>query len=386
MKQIKLITAATVATLLVGCATNGGSFLPNVTTANLSNDKLQVAVGTANVGFDETSGLNVVATLRQPGGLSAVLLDTPTITGPEGFTVPAAGGCSGIDVGTNHISASPQAPPGTVPEATTFGTSGGLFSYGVAPDNSVQGGGASFGLFLEPFYSPTTFFSNCGGVPFQGGPPAYKFFNDGSFPAGFSGYTQGFNAFEAGAPVAGQYSLAVNVPLANAPSVNFNANATLTNTTLLPLPAASLTEDGLGGGTANVNVGVDARVVETMIYIVDLDWNATNGKEVFYSVGPLAGTGALNGPLPDMLGPCLPVGCENTANATQTLVPGDDYLVYAVTYDYPAFEAGPPGNKSEAPAITGPNSGGQADIAISGVSEFAYAGGGAVIRHRFPHR
>ena len=365
MRYSRFIIAAVAASLLAACATNGGSFTPSVTQTNLGSDKLQFAVGTANIGFDDATGLNVVATLRQPNGLSAVLLDTPTITGPEGFVVPDYIANS-VDNGTDHISGSPQVAPGVNPVVSTFGIYGGLFSYGVAPDNSTETAGASYGLYYEPF------FSGSGGAPFEGGPPAYPFFNDGSYPSGFTGYTQGFNAFEGTGIVAGQYSLAANVPIANAPSVNFSGNATLTDTTLLPEPSASLVEDGNGGGTAEVTVGDDPRVVETMIYIVDVDYDGTNNKFEYYSVGPLDGTGDLEGPLPDALGPCTPVGCENTAKAQPTIVEGDDYIVYAVTYDYPAFEAGPPGNKSETPTITEAASDNQADIAISGINEFEY--------------
>ena len=77
------------AAILAGCSTNGASINPSVSRGNLNNDKLQLAVGTANIAFDGAIGLNVVTTFRQSNGLSAVLLDTPTITGPAGFVVTA---------------------------------------------------------------------------------------------------------------------------------------------------------------------------------------------------------------------------------------------------------------------------------------------------------
>jgi hypothetical protein len=45
------------------------------------------------------------------------------------------------------------------------------------------------------------------------------------------------------------------------------------------------------------------------------------------------------------------------------MIAGDIVIVAAVGYDYPAFEAGPPGNTSQKPAIAGAN--GQADITMS---------------------
>jgi hypothetical protein len=42
---------------------------------------------------------------------------------------------------------------------------------------------------------------------------------------------------------------------------------------------------------------------------------------------------------------------------------GDEYRFYAASFDYPMFEAGPPGNTQQKPAITGAN--GQADITTS---------------------
>jgi hypothetical protein len=39
------------------------------------------------------------------------------------------------------------------------------------------------------------------------------------------------------------------------------------------------------------------------------------------------------------------------------------YFVVAVGYDYPAFEAGPPGNTQQAPALVGANL--QADLTMS---------------------
>jgi hypothetical protein len=90
--------------------------------------------------------------------------------------------------------------------------------------------------------------------------------------------------------------------------------------------------------------------------------DATSGA--FFTVGPLAGTGTVNYTLPNNLGAC-------TTNCPQpSMASGDTILVAAVGYDYPAFEAGPPGNTSQTPAITGAN--GQADITMSPVVTQTY--------------
>ncbi|HEY5257859.1 MAG TPA: hypothetical protein VIJ12_05705, partial [Candidatus Baltobacteraceae bacterium] len=65
-------------------------------------------------------------------------------------------------------------------------------------------------------------------------------------------------------------------------------------------------------------------------------------------------------------GPCNGSGCQ-TAAATQqpTMNSGDFYYVSAIGFDYPAFEASPPGNIAPKPTIVGAN--GQADITMSPV-------------------
>ena len=367
MKRRLQFAGILAAALLAGCSTNGASFNPSVTRGNLNADKLQMAVGTANIAFDDSIGLNVVTTFRQPNGLSAVLLDSPTLTGPAGFVV--TGNAPSGDAGTNHISSTPQTlnPPNPCP--TTFCIAGGAFKYGFAPYNSDNFGdpypnGPS--LYSVPFYSGDS-------VPIAGGPPAYPFFNDGTFISGFPGYSQGFNAFETTA-VTGAYSLSVLVPAANGPSKTFNVSASISDLTPLPtLGAPGFVEAGAGGGPASVTVPADARIVKTIIYKVD------DSSGNFFTIGPLAGTGDLGGSLPDLLGPCSGQGCQNGAGATPSLNAGDSYTVYAITYDYPAFEASPPGSNSETPVIA--SAAGQADVSISLLTNATYGGGGIRPRH-----
>jgi hypothetical protein len=360
MNRLRLALFFCVASVVAaGCSSNGTAAVPGAKQVDLSMDKLQVAVGTANIAFDGTVGLNVLATFRQPSGFSAVLADTPTITGPASFVVPPA--APPLDAGTNHISATPQIMPTPDPPQTTFATNGGVFSYGFGPFNSDNTSSAfypgnpnsyNFADYTEPFYAKSP-----NPPVVLGGPPAYPFFTDGTYPPGFAGYPQGFTAFEA-APVAGSYSLSVVVPIVSGPSPVFTAAATLTSTTPLPtLGKPAFTKDGLGGGTVTISIPADARIVETMVYVEDTT------AATFFAVGPLRGTGALVAPLPDKLGPCVGSGCQNGPGATATIPTGDSYVVYVVTYDYPAFEAGPPGNTNQTPVIVGAN--GQADLSMS---------------------
>jgi hypothetical protein len=389
-----LVVCALAGTQLSGCSTNGSASLPSTSQAPLSQNKLQLAVGTARIGQDATVGLNVVATLRQPNGLTAVLADTPTLSGPAGFTIPASmpGAYTGtvatagpnVDAGTNHVSASPQVPLSNANLVnSTLGTFTGVFSYGFGPFNCDQNctnisgyypgnpngsGGNGFSSSIYDGSSilaaatksadptqPLPFFS---ADPFDYlvGPPAVPFFNDGTFPLGFAGYLPGFTVFEL-PPVAGGYSLSVNVPAANAKPVTYTASATLTSTA--PLGAISVAVTSATGGGMSGTVTIPTGVTETEVFVQDI----TSGH--FYTV-LVTGTGTQAWSIPATLGSCSGSGCQNGAGATPSFSSMDVYSVAAVGYDYPAFEAGPPGNTQQTPTITGAN--GQADITMSPVT------------------
>lgn len=399
MRMLKALSQALglaiAAALLAACAANGVAKNPGVTQANLAANKLQFAVGTARIGQDGTVGVNFVSTLRQPNGLSGPLANNPRITGPAGFVVPAgAGGAyssagANLDAGTNHISSSPQVPLNNAGLVnTTLGTFSGVYSYGLGPFNSdqstVSGGyypgspNATAGNgFTSSNYDGTSMVAAVAGfdeiqplpyfsadpMEYITGPPAVPFFNDGTFPSFFAGYAPGFTPVEI-APVAGTYSLSVHVAAQNAAAFTYAQNATLASAAALPaLPAPTFAGDGAGGGNGTVNV--PGGVTETMVYIVD----ASAGPQ-FYAIGPLAGTGALPFVLPDHLGPCIGSGCQNSANATNSLNTGDTYFISAVGFDYPAFQAGPPANRQQTPVIVGAN--GQADITMSPVVQATY--------------
>jgi hypothetical protein len=369
--------AAAVA-LLTSCGvTQGNAQLPSVTSVNPATiGKLQFAVGTAQLATG-TVGLNVVTTFRQADGHSAVLVDTPSIAGPAGFTVPVTGslnanggGGSGNDAGTSSITSIGQAASVATPAPPpdTLGATGGDFGSGLEPFNENQSSNAYYPgnpapggpspSYGEPFYS--TFYDNNGTPPqaFLIGPPAVSFFNDGTYPHNFAGYQTGFNAFAA-TPVTGTYTMTVVVPTSSK-SATYTATATLKSTTPLPvLPAPTFTEDGAGGGTASIVIPSGTAITETIVYVVD----STSGT--YFASGKLTGSGTLTFKLADNLGNCgSPQNCENSSSTSKPSIgSGDQYYVYAASFDYAQFEAEPPGNTQQTPTITGSN--GQADVTLS---------------------
>jgi outer membrane murein-binding lipoprotein Lpp len=372
VNHYKLIAAVAVGALLAGCSANGTASPPASVVTNPNNTSvMQFAVGTANMGQTGTVGLNTVSTFRQANGFSAALVNTPTITAPAGFVPPACGaGC--VDNAASHqMSGAPQnVNPNVANPVTTFGQTGGVFSFGLAPENESTTGAAVYTRYANPIGGAST-------INYGGGPPAYPFFKDGTFPSTFTGYSQGFTMFAA-APVAGVYTLTDTVATGNAGTFTFSATSTLANLTPLPaITTPTFVKDGTGGGSGVVTVPVDARVVETMVYFQ----NTTQGT--FFAVGPIRGTGPQNYTLPDFLGPCggaAGTGCQNNA-ATRSLTlrvgaggpgTGDSFIVYAATYDYPMFEGSPPGNVQQAPVINGgAATSNQADITTSPASASA---------------
>jgi hypothetical protein len=352
-----------------GCSSGQSSAEPGTTSVNVTNFKAQLAVGVATF-VDGSTGLNVVATFRQPDGLSGTLLNTPTIVGPAAFRVPA--GMGGVDGGTNHISASPQVPPLATPTSTTLGTTGGVFAYGLAPDNSDTTGSSYNFVYDGAFYDATGALmgADSGGNPieFRGGPPAYPNVLDGTYPSGFGGFTEGFTEFDA-PPVAGTYTLSIVVPAANAASTTIAATpGAIANVagSLGPIAAApAFVEDGNGGGTATCAVPLNAK--ETLVDITDVTADAFF-TAVVKGGGAIAATFAPN------------IGAYSGGVAGPTLTSGDEYSVSCIATNYPAFEAGPPGNLQQLPTIVGAN--GQADISFSPNLDATYGGASANARKR----
>ena len=356
--------------IAAGCSSGQSSAEPPTSSVNVQSFKAQLAVGVATF-VDGSTGLNVVGTFRQPDGLSGTLVNTPTITGPAAFRVPP--GMGGVDGGTNHISASPQVPPLDTPTSTTLGESGGMFSYGLAPDNSDTSGSLYNFVFDGAFYDGTGALmgADSGGNPieFRGGPPSYPNILNGTYPSGFEGFTQGFTEF-ATPPVAGAYGLSIVVAAANAATTTVIGSPAgrITN------PAGSLgaiaaapafVEDGNGGGTATCTV--PATAAETLVDISDV-----TAITFFSSV--VHGGGAITAKFAD------DIGASSGTVTSPPLAAGDEYSVSCIAVNYPAFESGPPSNVQELPTLVGSN--GQADISFSPNLDATYGGAAAASMHR----
>ncbi len=367
IERTGLLAALSVA---AGCSSGQSSAEPPTTGVNVASYDAQLAVGVATF-VDGSTGLNVVATFRKPDGLSGTLVNTPTITGPAGFHVPA--GMGGVDGGTNHISGSPQVPPLSSPTSTTLGETGGVFTYGLAPDNSDTSGSLYNFVYDGAFYDATGALmgADSGGNPieFRGGPPSYPNVLDGTYPSGFEGFTQGFVEFDT-PPVAGAYGLSIVVAAGNAATVTVTGKpgGTITNTagSLGAIAAApTFVEDGAGGGTASCTT--PATATETLVDITDV-----TAVTFFSSV--VKGGGAITTTFKPNLGAYV------SGVAGPTLTSGDEYSVSCIAANYPAFESGPPSNLQELPQITGAN--GQADISFSPNLDATYGGASATAKKR----
>jgi len=416
---------AAVSALLAGCS-GGANGIPPISSTNpISTGALEFAVGTANL-YGTNVGLNVVSTYRKAGGLSNVLVDTPTITGP--FTLPASSAAGGE--GFDPYSTLPGGPskeevaakatitgtsqslhPGTPvcvqvtpcidsgvsvpPNTSTFGQAGGVFVNGISPGNSTNGGVASsYVPYTEPMYdtTPNTF------VDF-GGPPTFDpdgtglGLRDGlnSLGAGVLGIPEGITTFANVVASAGTYTLSVAVPTGVSSYGTVTATANLGSTAVLgTITAPTLTLDGKGGGTFTV-AALPAGVTEELVQIVDFGPLNSMGQSLGVScqgpigaaegAGPVYYTILVKSPgrytLADTIGPNTTVtqgksvitpspsictGKQNTA-AAGSATPGDSYSVQAIGADYPLYESLYPVNTSQTPTLVGAK--GQADITIS---------------------
>ncbi|HEY4442000.1 MAG TPA: hypothetical protein VGN14_16190 [Candidatus Elarobacter sp.] len=402
--RVPSVLLALAALALAGCGGGGGAE-PPITKANLAQNTLQFAAGVATFP-DGSHGLNTVATFRQPNGLSATLVNTPTITGPftnpaasstscpgSGFVIDLVGraylagfaqfagnfsvaGAAGVDAGTNRISGSQQVAPGTSVTCTSLGEGGGVFAYGLSlqnqtPDQTLNVGPAYF--YPQPLFAPGL----QAPIRYAGGPPAYPNVRTGTYPSGFVGYAQGFLTFAIGTPPAGTYSLNVLVPASNAASATFNASSTIANVAgLAPFgPPPAVVEDASGDGGLTVSFTAPAGVTESVVDIIDIGPNAAGsgsnaGAPIFYTL-VAHGAGPQTLTLPPNLGPVAPNGA-----ASPSILPGDNYVVALIGANYPLVEAGPPANTSPTPAISGAD--GQADIVFAppsgNFSPVGYAG------------
>lgn len=362
------------------CGSGDVGVEPAINAVNpIATSKLQFAVGVATA-YNATThqtffGLNSVETLRQPNGLSAVLDDTPYITGPPGFVGqpdPILGGPTRIMSGS---------APGIACNKTVFGCTGGAFGYGFAPVNTQPGQLApSFAQYFQPVAVGNQ--NTLSLLPYYSGPPAFPQFNNGTFPAGFLGYPPGFVAYQT-APVAGSYSLDVVIPTGPTTSGKISTTATLNSVTGLPLmqPPQAFPDPANPGGLI-IDIVVPSGVTETWVWVEDSGGcyphsQGNSQNEQFYTVRTTQ-TGAQQVTVPPNLGPTngsgsTPTICSAAQNQLATgnpNAPGDTYTVYAAGFDYPAFGAAYPFNLSQTPPIVGVS--GQDDVTLTQPARFTY--------------
>ncbi|MDP9025773.1 MAG: hypothetical protein M3N13_10415, partial [Candidatus Eremiobacteraeota bacterium] len=209
----KTLGAIGASMLLASCTSGNSAIEPPFKSVDVAANKLTFAVGTANY-QGLISGLNTVVSFRQANGSSGTLVNTPTITGPAGFLVPNVKS-AGVDGGTASITGAPQSQqPGGNVTNDTFGQAGGAFSYGFLPlnagNNLITAGIGSFLPFNQPFYAEPL--PKGSKSIFLGGPPAYTNVRTGTYPAGFLGFTQGFDIFAGTTLAAGTYGLSLTIP------------------------------------------------------------------------------------------------------------------------------------------------------------------------------
>ena len=272
----RLLLAGATALAFVACSA-GATTAPPISSVNPFDpnySKVQLAVGTANL-YGTASGLNVVSTLRQPSGQSALGVDTPLLTGPFAYGVTAANaGANASDPYATLFNGGPSiaeaiAPTGTLqgtpqtvragtpfcdftgaapagpainpgitytpcigtiaPNASTFGQSGGVFAMGLAPFNHVASAGQSYSYapYAQPFFETASIGAMAPAplIPW-GGPPGFDPRGDhmgtrdgvgvlsGADSFGdpyFLGVAEGITVFENVVPQAGPYTLTVQI-------------------------------------------------------------------------------------------------------------------------------------------------------------------------------
>ncbi len=440
-KRIGTVGGLLAAVALSSCSGNGQN-PQKVTTVNPLLGKLQLAVGTANIfgdlgaGGGALTGLNVVATFRQPSGAQTpgdtdALVNTPTLSGP--FTLPTtagtpnafgstiSGGPSAGEIGGARITATPQQNPGssTIP-ASTFGVSGGVTGLGIEPFNYTTTGNPGGGTVgtpttFKPYIVPAYDNGDANAFRPWGGPPAFDPNKDGkgerdgtAVSTTILGVSEGLDVFAGVTPAVGSYTLSVNIPTyQNQTTGNVSTTASLGTGALLPAVTPPVgTPDGTGGATFAVTL--PAGVTEAYVQVTDFGLpenpdGTQNGNCNSAGDGAPNSTGGVNAPpvyytllvtssgtatLPPTDGPgtpgtttpsiCTPTQ-NTTASGSTTPSVGDQFTTQLIGFDYPAYQASyPNSNGNPAPALLG--AAGQADITISSGRFFTQPVGSAAIR------
>jgi hypothetical protein len=368
--MIKFRLAALASCVLLAACTSGQvGVQPATTVFNPADNTLQFAVGIATLQGGAVTGLNTVETFRQTNGLSGVLVDTPKITGPYNFLGETVNGGE-----ANYISGTPLGGDCT---ATTFGCSGGAFGYGIAPDNLI-GSTQVYAQYFQPLFHDRNGLNT---LLYYGGPPAWPQVTDGTYPVGFIGFSPGFLTFDT-PPVLGSYNLSLRIPTGLQGHVDVSATATLHSLTALQAlgPLAPFADPANPGGL-KIDLTVPAGVVEEWVFVADFGQcypQTTLGtSQAFFTVRTTQ-VGPQELTIPPNLGPrtgstlthTICTAADNQAASGNPNATGDNYSIYAVGFDYPAYAAAYPLNKSDAPPITGPN--GQADVTLSSAQSFTY--------------
>lgn len=340
MKIIRTsITAVVTAAALAGCTTNQLGVTPNAV-FQPANGKLFVAVGTANI--DGEADLNIVATFRQPNGLSAIPISSGTISGPAGFAGP--GGSADPGAGLTTVPFGSRANNFVLQSGLTGGQTtnlAGIDLYGVGPVGTSQQNVPANLYPAQPQFDDVSAgsasaFSLCGTpVPIYGGKPAYPGQQQSNGPPG---YPEGFYLMASGSPPVGAYTVTLSYSQ-NGKTTNVPATATLASNALLPTMAApTYATDGAGGGSGTVNI--PGGVTEVLVNIAD------NGcfPAASYATVEVKGSGSQPYTIPP-----------------GTFATGDSLIVQAIGFDYNAYELGPPSDMTQNPGLPA-----HADVTVSG--------------------
>ena len=317
LKLSPFMAAATAAGLLLGgCGGggNGSAGIPKITSTNpAANGKLVFNVGTANIAG--TPGVNVVTYFRTSSGISASLVNTPSISGPSGWLTNAAAGAAGAgydpfstitsdgslggvapaDIAASALTGTPQTVHvGSTPTATTtttFGQSGGVFSQSLSPGNETNSTAAAYSYvpYGIDVFNATALAGDAANAPW-GGPPSFdpdgtkEGLRDGlnNLGDGVLGIPEGFTTFEGGvAPTTGTYTMNLSVATGfSGPTPTFQtvtSIAALKSATLLPtLTAPAIALDGSGGGTVTLTAADFAGGI-SQVYVEIVDTGIAGG-------------------------------------------------------------------------------------------------------------
>jgi hypothetical protein len=370
------------AAVSISACTAGQTGPPTQTTVDPTqsgNSKLSLAVGTANIA-GAGIGLNVVALYRQKSGASAVLVDTPKLTGP--FTLPGTAGSLGtgalaqydvnstvatgpslVEIAGKFIEGSPQPAqignPSTV--NTSFGVNGGVFGNGFAPGNyGTSGEPASFAPYYQPFYGGTNASGTSNAFLPVASAPAFDPAGNGHGPTGPNfaqgGTSLGLNAFQGVVPGAGAYTLSVTLPTTGGLLSPTPATATIANAGLvLPIattggaaPAVAFNGDGTIGVT---NIAIAAPLVGAYVEVIDNGpADTTTGKGVAGCNGASASTPVTytqwvtasgtatfvnaNAPYGQTVAVCTAADNAGLGSTSTDAVTGDKLQVIVIGFDY----------------------------------------------------